>query len=93
MSHITYNTKNEFPIPTFHCNCGQSTEGFSICLKCDPQTYTVIDSSNANLGQTKKGYAVPNDSVYSKEIWNAGIEAAANVSEINSAANIRKLKK
>ena len=30
--------------------------------------------------------------VYAKEIWNAAIEAAANVSEINSAANIRKLK-
>ncbi len=27
------------------------------------------------------------------EVWNAAIEAAAKVSEINSAANIRKLKK
>jgi hypothetical protein len=28
-----------------------------------------------------------------RRIWNAAIEAAANVAEINSAANIRKLKK
>lgn len=30
-----------FPIPTYHCDCGQDTEGFIICLKCNPQTYTI----------------------------------------------------
>ena len=31
--------------------------------------------------------------VYATQIWNEAIEAAAKVAEINSAANIRKLKK
>lgn len=30
---------------------------------------------------------------YGREVWNSAIEAAADVAEINSAANIRKLKK
>jgi len=34
-----------------------------------------------------------NDNRLHKESWNAALEAAANVSEINSAANIRRLKK
>lgn len=53
----------------------------------------IFYTSDANLGQSKKGYAVPADSVYTKEVWNAAIEAAANVAEINSAADIRRLKK
>jgi hypothetical protein len=122
---ITYKMESGFPIPTFHCQiCKTDTEGFSICLKCNPQTYEVskpdvikaalsvgiiqckicdkpkpdpnsiwrclncngklytvpktmmnkFDISNANLGSTKKGHAIPNNSVYTKEIWNAAIE-------------------
>lgn len=51
-----------------------------------------IDSSNANLGQTKKGYAVNN--MYAKQIWNDAIEAAARCvhNEVDAEA-IRRLKK
>jgi hypothetical protein len=53
MSYITY-SDDEFPIPTFHCDCGQVTEGFSICLKCNPQTYTVRNYNKpANCGQDR----------------------------------------
>jgi Zn-finger nucleic acid-binding protein len=60
--------------------------------KCDCETF---DSSDANMGKTKKGYAVPNDSVYTKEIWNASIEAAADMAKYNAvtAEEIRSLKK
>lgn len=33
------------------------------------------------------------ENVYEREVWNRAIEAAAEVAEINSAADIRKLKK
>jgi len=62
-----------------------------------------FDSSNANLGDTKKGYALKPDSVYAKEVWNAAIEAAAlaylehgtkSVSLVGDVVTeIRKLKK
>lgn len=83
-SHITYNNA-EFPVPTFHCViCGQSSVGFSICLKCNPQTY--------RIGGIEKAMA---PSVFEIEIWNKAIEAAAEkVCTICLAANnIRKLKK
>jgi hypothetical protein len=73
------------------------------CPRCDTEYAQTerckcvgIDISDANLGQTKKGYVVPADSVYTKEIWNAAIEAAANVSDAYAftvADEIRKLKK
>lgn len=46
-------------------------------MKDDSLSDTVgtFDSSDKNLGQTKKGYAL--DNVYAKEVWNAAIEAAA----------------
>lgn len=148
MSHISYNNEDELPIPTYHCSeCKTNTEGFSICLKCNPQTYEVrkpdvikaalsvgiiqceicnkpkpnpnniwrclncngklytvpkaminkFDTSDANLGSSKKGYAVPNDSVYTKEIWNEAIEAAAKIPDYlgdrMTTALIRELKK
>jgi len=52
-----------------------------------------FDSSDANLGSTKKGYAVPKDSVYTKEIWNAAIEACINLVAHEDKLNLRKLKK
>lgn len=38
----------------------------------------IFDTSDTNLGSTKKGYAVSKDSVYAKEIWNAALEEAAS---------------
>lgn len=41
-SYITYTVQAGLLIPTFHCSiCGHNSEGFSICLKCNPQTYEV----------------------------------------------------
>lgn len=39
--YITYDFTSGLPIPTFHCKCGEKTEGFRICLKCNPQKYEV----------------------------------------------------
>lgn len=75
------------------------------CLNCAGKLYTVpkamidkFDTSDANLGLTKKGYAVPNNSVYTKEIWNAAIEEAAKIilawkADPAIAFEIRELKK
>lgn len=58
-----------------------------------------FDSSDDNLGQTKKGYALGKDSVHAKEVWNAAIEAAlakvcgAFGNDSGIADDIRKLKK
>lgn len=68
----------------------------------EPQSVGIFDTSDANLGQTKKGYAIPNNSVYAKEIWNTAIEAAAELvqNELGEpddtfwiVNDIRKLKK
>lgn len=54
MSEIIY-TCNEggFPIPNYHCDCGHVTEGFQICLKCDPQTYKVEGMKDDSLDDTQ----------------------------------------
>lgn len=39
---ITWKDNEGLPVPTFHCECGEITEGFTICLKCNPQNYEVI---------------------------------------------------
>lgn len=60
------------------------------------QSAAKLDTSDANLGLTKKGYAVANNSVYTKEIWNAAIEEAAKIADDAdelAAKWIRKLKK
>jgi hypothetical protein len=75
----------ELPVPTFHCAiCGKDSEGFSICLKCSPQKYSV------RLPET---LIAP--SVFEVEIWNAAIEAAAKCNEHweITAVHIRALKK
>lgn len=61
---ITYKeNESGFPIPTYHCGrCGHTTEGFSICLKCNPQTYEVeemtdkitVDPSGLTIEQTSE---------------------------------------
>jgi hypothetical protein len=83
--YITYST-DELPTPTFHCaNCGHSTEGFSICLKCNPQTYRIAGIEKALA-----------PSVFETEIWNKAIEAAADEIEYcnpKEAQEIRKLKR
>ena len=43
--------------------------------------------------QPEKKVAIKRNEEEYRRVWNAAIEAAANVAEINSAANIRKLKK
>lgn len=90
---ITYsNDEGGFPHPTFHCSvCGQKSEGFSLCLKCNPQTYKIVGIEKAQ------------SNVYATQIWNEAIEAAAKcVDQANrdgpynaivSAREIRKLKK
>ena len=77
------------------------------CPKCDKMvdaalhdctSVGIMDTSNANFGDTKKGYTVPRDSVHTKEIWNEALEAAliANArvgGTIEADEAIRKLKK
>jgi hypothetical protein len=71
----------------FHCDdCGAITEGFSLCLKCNPQTYEVIKTYDAEPKQFKA-------------IWNEAIEAAAKLAETSKgypttvSENILRLKK
>src|ERR1700727_135278 len=82
--HITYSS-DEFPIPTFHCaKCGQNSKGFSLCLKCNPQTYTVVGLEKAEneMAEAVKNYhgiQIKNCPIeVAADIWNAAIEAAAN---------------
>lgn len=75
---ITYKNVEGFAIPTFNCSeCGHKTEGFTICLKCNPQTYTVLSD-----GLT--------ESVLYKEIWNEAIEAATKFVHSNNLERMRK---
>lgn len=84
---ITYEYNEGLPIPSFHCECGHITEGFSLCLKCNPQSYTVTEL---------KCNAEP-DNCYAVEIWNDALELAAKMVETDSpvhlAEQIRKMKK
>lgn len=100
MSHISY-SDDELTIPTFYCSeCKTDTVGFSICLKCNPQTYTVgkpdvikaaLSVGITDFDRARIGYDKMN--VYEREIWNGAIEAAANeVAEVHQE-QIRKLKK
>lgn len=93
----------EFPIPTFHCDkCGQTTEGFTLCLRCNPQTYEVsfdkMQNQNKLISKEFNKIEIKNCPVeIANDIWNAAIEAAAI--EVDKADNwlhgdkIRKLKK
>lgn len=93
MSHISY-SDDELTIPTFYCSeCKTDTVGFSICLKCNPQTYTVgkPDVIKAALSVGKQ-----EESVLYKEIWNEAIETAAKLDIFQDgwiSEEIRKLKK
>lgn len=59
--HITY-SDSEFPIPTFHCSvCWEATEGFSICLKCNPQRYEVVGIEKAFSASTEAYSVEHND--------------------------------
>lgn len=56
------------------------------CPNCHKETFGLHSCDKDIVGTAA-------DNVYAKQIWNEAIEAAAKVAEINSAANIRKLKK
>ena len=100
MSHITYNSDTGLPIPTFHCSiCGHDSEGWSICLKCEPQTYEV---DMPKIIQTKvidtsaDDWDLTSAIAVHKPTWNAAIDAAANLfkdSDLNYYEEIRSLKK
>lgn len=95
---ITYiNDEGGFPHPTFHCSvCWEATEGFSLCLRCNPQRYEVVGTEDS-LSGTAINAAQSN--VYAKEVWNEAIEAAAkHLDSVSDYPNyvgeqIRKLKK
>lgn len=52
----------------------------------DKHDFMMIDGLPESVGNEEV-------SVFEKEIWNAAIEAAAKVCDINSEENVRKLKK
>jgi hypothetical protein len=66
-------------------SCGKVNEGW-YCPNCGP------NSVGKQLKTVNIDKAMETN-VYAREVWNAAIEAAAKVAEINSAADIRKLKK
>lgn len=101
---ITYKDNDGLPIPTFHCsNCGHDSEGWSICLKCNPQTYEVRGMSDENKYYIKDSKGDIYMGEIAVRVWNAAIEAAAveakrylnskNYKGINTEKAIRSLKK
>lgn len=84
---ITYKENEDgFPIPTYHCGrCGQTTEGFSICLKCNPQTYEVtgmsdkitVDPSGLTIEQTSELARMT-----AKQIYTQGYDAGELASQV-----------
>lgn len=88
------------PIPTFHCSiCGHNSESFSICLKCEPQTYEV---DMPKIIQTKVIDTLADDwdltsaIAVHKPTWNTAIEAALKIIEqdmTDAYRNVERLKK
>lgn len=104
MSKIKYSGDDTFPYPSFYCDCGHVSHGWSICLKCNPQTYKVHGMTDDSLDDVALGSKVRivgieralAPSVFEVEIWNKAIEAAAKHVELYDkwfAKEIRKLKK
>lgn len=89
-------SRDEFPIPTYHCaKCEQTTVGFSLCLKCNPETYRVINIDKALDNDFQKVWDSEFIQNKIKDVWNAAIEAAALelAGDRLSQQIIRKLKK
>lgn len=90
---------HNYSIPTFHCDCGEITEGFQICLKCNPQTYEVIGMTNKEQIlkmlegriETMQSLAIECIEMIYNAGYNEGIEHAAKYGI--DAETIRKLKK
>lgn len=105
MSEIKWSSVTEgFPVPTFYCDCGQVTEGFSVCLKCNPQTYEVakvkpkyLQDIESKIDQITKLTDEIAEQIY-KAAYNEAIEDAANSFEGSpemkpAADQVRRLKK
>lgn len=85
--------ESKLPTVKFSCDdCGTITEGYNLCLKCNPQKYEVHNEPDPLLAK----HTIALDA-YAKEIWNAAIEEAAKWLDNNhgtvDAIEIRKLKK